>query len=70
MRAIEMVSRPSKSKTKQRNVAASQNGPMRDSAPMSNDRRQECTPPRPVVLDAFDKIILDDDYDDRNLGPT
>lgn len=68
MRVMEMVSRPSMSKAEPRNVADSQNGSTREPASTSNDRR-ECSR-RAVVLDAFDKIILDYDYDDRNFGPT
>ena len=69
MQAIEMVSRPTLRTTEQTHVSTNQSAQTRDSASPSNGGRRECVPRRSVVLDAFDKVILDYDYDDRNLGP-
>ncbi len=69
MQAIEMVSRPSSNTTGRTNASTNQSARTHEPASPSNDGRRECVPRRSVVLDAFDKIILEYDYDDRNLGP-
>lgn len=66
MQAIEMVSRPSLPTDRMkagRGLCAQTCGP--DPLPMEQHR--ECVLHPPVVLDAFDKIISDDD--ERNLCP-
>lgn len=66
MRVIEMVSRPSRPAAERTKTSISDSLEDRESTSRSNDGRRECVPRRPVVLDAFDKVI---EYDDRNLSP-
>lgn len=67
MPAIEMVSRPSLPTKERTSVSAAQSGPTRELPASANTEHRECVSRRPVILDAFDKII---DYDDRFLCPT
>ena len=69
MQVIEMVSRASLPTAERTHASTNQSARTRESASPSNDGRRECVPRLSVVLDAFDKIILEYDYDDRNLGP-
>ncbi len=69
MQAIEMVSRPTLRTTERTHASTNQGVQTRGPTIPSNDGRRECVPRRSVVLDAFDKIILEYDYDNRNLGP-
>lgn len=69
MQAIEMVSRPSMSASTAERTKASidESRQERESASPSNDGRRECIPRRQVVLDAFDKVILE--YPDQLNWP-
>lgn len=58
MQAIEMVSRPSLSTADQTKTAIKRNELERGSVPATEERRQ-CRSRRQVVLDAFDKVILE-----------
>lgn len=66
MQAIEMVSRPSLPMERTK-ASTNQSAQTREPDSPPNDGRRENVLRRPVILDAFDKIILD--YDDRNLCP-
>lgn len=67
MPAIEMVSRPSLPTKERTRVPAAQSAPTRELFASQDTEHRECVSHRPVILDAFDKII---DYDDRYLCPT
>lgn len=67
MRAIEMVSRPSISTAERTKVSISDSLKERESTSRPNGGRHECVPHRQVVLDAFDKIILE--YPDQLNWP-
>lgn len=67
MQAIEMVSRPSLPTERWKTVVTSRHAQACEPGPLPSEEHRERVLRRPVVLDAFDKIILDDD--DRNLRP-
>lgn len=67
MQAIEMVSRPSRPTTGRTKTSVSDCLKERESTSRLNEGRRECLPRRQVVLDAFDKVILE--YPDQLNWP-
>ena len=69
MQAIEMVSRlsMSTSTTERTNGSNNQSAQFSLLTARPNDGRRECVPRQPVVLDAFDKIILN--YPEQTSNP-
>lgn len=66
MQVIEMVSRQSLPTAERTHASTKQNTQTREPASSPYNEYRECVPRRPVILDAFDKII---DYDNRNFSP-
>lgn len=69
MQAIEMVSRPTMSTSTAERTRTSISDSLKDRVSTSrpNEGRRECVPHRQVVLDAFDKVILE--YPDQVNWP-
>ncbi len=59
MQAIEMVSRPSRPTAERTKTSINDCLKDRESTSRPNEGRRECAPRRQVVLDAFDKVILE-----------
>lgn len=66
MPVTEMVARPSLPITERTKAFINDSAQTRKPASPPDKGRRECVPRRPVILDAFDKVI---EYDDRNLCP-